>query len=524
MEKTSPAGNDPTPFGGEVEAKKPALRKRLRPGTVIGMFLVAGIATNLLFARLEDEPYFPDETALLGQSYYFELYRGNAPPGGGSAWNHVDWIRYPAYDHPPLVKYLVALALKIGGKPVPQDTSRIMAWYGGDWSEPDRSTLYWLRVPIVACGVMACLMVYFIGVRIRSRFVGLSAACLVAFSPLFYTLSRRALFDVPAEAFVLASVALMLWVWPRLVSSGTHLGTWVWFILAGGLLGACAMLSKLNGALALALLAANLFLAVSVAVLQRWTGNLGKGVANEGDNPRQTHAASRNPPSAIAISNLVLAPGALAGVFVVALLAMLLLNPYLTATPPLGALPSGEYQTREVRDLGLLARLRYLFRFRFDWSRQALEDEQFQSHWLPDFSSRVRAVFWEGFGRYSPFGKRRPDWYAGMRDPATGEELEHLLPRTWGALIWFPLCAVGFLWLLRDGGSELASGRPPLHWGVALYMAVVVAAVTVTVPLAWDRYFLPLVPAGCLAAVYGVVRSIAWLGSRFVLEPPKPGG
>jgi hypothetical protein len=54
-------------------------------------------------------------------------------------------------------------------------------------------------------------------------------------------------------------------------------------------------------------------------------------------------------------------------------------------------------------------------------------------------------------------------------------------------------------------------------------MAAVVGAVVTTVPLAWDRYFLSLVPAGSLAAVYAVVRSLAWLGGHFVLEPPKPG-
>lgn len=79
----------------------------------------------------------------------------------------------------------------------------------------------------------------------------------------------------------------------------------------------------------------------------------------------------------------------------------------------------------------------------------------------------------------------------------------------------------GVGWMLRDGWWSLCQGKTPLAWGAAWYVIAEVAALAAYVPLAWDRYFLPLVPAASLAVVYGVMASLSWLGRRLILEPPQ---
>src|SRR5205814_2037453 len=112
--------------------------------------------------------------------------------------------------------------------------------------------------------------------------------------------ARRAMADVLVEAFTLACLALMLWVWRRLLAGRDGPGVWIAAVLAG-VAAALAALAKLNGGLALVIVAAWVLVALVLPVLP-----LGRRLA-------------------FAAASLVAA--------VVAALIFVALNPFLTAHP-----------------------------------------------------------------------------------------------------------------------------------------------------------------------------------------------
>src|SRR5262245_5575162 len=146
-----------------------------------------------------------DESAMIGQSYYYTLLKSGQ-------WQHPDWLHYAAYDHPPLPKYFFGLSLDLAGLPIPATLDRWMRWIRGDFSPPaDPRVLFWARVPSVLFGAVGAAALYAIGLQLHSRLVGLLAAALITFNPLYLTHARRAMSDSFAECLVAVSVAVALW-------------------------------------------------------------------------------------------------------------------------------------------------------------------------------------------------------------------------------------------------------------------------------------------------------------------------
>ena len=116
------------------------------------------------------------------------------------------WLDYPAYDLPPLPKYLIGLALAGGGfrRPGP---AAARAWYLDTSSRFDPpGALVLARWPFGALR----------GARLRrglragrrspaTAASGALAALLLIVNPLYRLHARRAMSDVPAEAFILCA-------------------------------------------------------------------------------------------------------------------------------------------------------------------------------------------------------------------------------------------------------------------------------------------------------------------------------
>ncbi len=74
-------------------------------GTVVGLVAFAWLA----YGR-QSEPYFLDESSYIIQGYHADLLLGGR-------FDDPAWLALPAVDQPPLMKYLVGLALRVGRHP-----------------------------------------------------------------------------------------------------------------------------------------------------------------------------------------------------------------------------------------------------------------------------------------------------------------------------------------------------------------------------------------------------------------------
>ena len=211
----------------------------------LALAVLAALGSIGLFAyRLDDESLFVDEAAFLSQAYFGDLYFGGRT-------DSPLWLEYPAYDLPPLPKYLINLSLR----------SRQIARPGREWmvrwyrqTNEKRfvtpENLRAARLPSVLLGGLGCAALFAIGTMTIDRRVGFLSALFLAINPLYRLHARRAMADIPSEAFLLITLAVGL-VLIRSLSSGRRM---VVLSIAAGFLGGLAVLAKLNGGLGLMIL------------------------------------------------------------------------------------------------------------------------------------------------------------------------------------------------------------------------------------------------------------------------------
>ena len=174
-------------------------------------------------------------------------------------FNDVDWLHLASYDYTNIGRQIVGFALDVQGYDPPKSIEAMETWYGAeqelaDYSPPENlSRLYAARWPMLIGGAFGCLAMFALVKQFIGPLTGLLAATLLAASPLYYTLSRRAMADVWVVAFELAGIALLMHVGHRLPLVGKKylfiVGPPI-AIAAGILLGLSAG-TKLNGAIAI---------------------------------------------------------------------------------------------------------------------------------------------------------------------------------------------------------------------------------------------------------------------------------
>ncbi len=413
--------------------------------------------------QLEAEPDFVDEWAYLSQSYFGPLW-------WEGKWDRLQWLDYPGYDLPPLPKYLIALSLRLDGHPIPGPAAA-QAWYR-DTSTTfgDRDLLLSARRPSILLGVLGGLGIYALGSLASCRKVGWLAALLLTINPLYRLHARRAMSDVPAEAFVLLALAVGLWAWREILNGRRPIAGGLALGLGGGLLSGLAVLSKLNGGLALMVLGAWGLLAVLLPGF-----------------PWKRKAAL--------LASIVLAGGVAFGTFVVG-------NPFLTArprvTPP---------AYRSLADQSIWERTKVVLDHRVSVSKTARD--LFPHNALSTLPEKVKVVAVQGSGRFGPLGPR-----------VTDSRVRYDRSQDWSALLWGPIVALGFGWSALAGRRQLREGQPPTAWAIGLQALVALVTVTLFIPLAWDRYLLPIQSGSVLLAA-GVIVALVPNGSR-VLRRKAP--
>ena len=198
MPESSPKSGDSTP----------SLRSIWAWGLGVGMVALAFFGYGL-----PAEPHFVDESAYYSQTYFVDRwFQGDV--------DNPEWLEYPAYDLPPLPKYLIGGALlclqERIRRPGPLAAQR---WYRNTSSRFETvASLTVARIPSVLLGALGCVAVFGLGVQLRDLPTGVLAATLLMINPLYYMHSRRAMSDVPAEAFILAALAVALWGGQRMLN------------------------------------------------------------------------------------------------------------------------------------------------------------------------------------------------------------------------------------------------------------------------------------------------------------------
>jgi 4-amino-4-deoxy-L-arabinose transferase-like glycosyltransferase len=413
---------------------------------------VALLAVVIFSSGLYDDE-FVDEYAYITQSYYADLFFGG----------HRDdpaWLDEFALDLQPLPKYFIGPGLHAANirMPGPRDAAR---WY---WNSHTRfgppATLTVARVPFIATAVLGCLALFGCGFLLGGRWVGAIAALLLMINPLFRLHAHRSMSDVPCESFMIAALGLALWGVTR-VWSGRGVAAWLALFAAAGVCSGLSIVCKLNGLLAPMIIAAWCGLGVLVPSL---AGRAGKGFAAG---------------AAVSIAMM--------------LMTVVALNPTLTCRP----------QGKIRPDLAGRAALRPWGRFRemVKYRLESAAGQQRMDKFYPDVlrspvdKAAVFAV--QGFGRFSPFGPSE-----------SNSKVRYELRQDWGLVLWGPLVLLGILRAFRLGRRQLREVEPPTACALLVWTLVSWAVVAAYLPLAWDRYLLPIQAPNALLAAVGL--SMLW--------------
>ncbi len=439
-----------------------AIARRMDRRPVATGALLAIVAFVFFGVQLHRTRPFVDEWAYFAQSYYLDLFLDGPSDAR-------QWLEYPAIDLPPLPKYLIGFALRAiqQERPGPaaswawyQDTSRSFA------SEQVLNAARWPSVVLGAIGVFA---IFLLGRQVGGVAVGLLAGLFLMLGPLYSLHARRAMADVPTEALVLCAAVAALAAWSRTIAGKGGALVWALFVSAGVFAG-LAVEAKLSGALAL-------------IVIGVWT-TLGCFL-----------------PGVTMLRRLMLFGGLLI-TSMIAFAVFVALNPTLTVHPK-GPLPA---EMRELEAKSIVGRALEVAAFRSGVSDQARQ--QFPHNALNDPLERVKVVIVQGLGRHGPFGPSEND-----------SRVRYDWRQDGGALVWGPLVFLGYAFAFICGLKEQSKGVPPLGWALCLMGLTTFGVVAWFIPLAWDRYLLPIQASNAVLASLGLVWGLRSLRSRFAGAP-----
>ena len=419
------------------------LARRKGTGPRFSVALLLAVLGCLAFAwGLPGEPIFPDETAYVTQTYFLDLLS----PDTRNDWA---WLEYHAYDLPPLPKYVFALAEKAAGYPIPDRRT------AGRWFRNIRQSLvppgmiYVARWPVVVFGGLGLAALYVLAsLGTGDTRTGALAAVLLTIDPLYRIHAHRAMSDVPTESLLLCAAAFGLHAWQICLGNRRQAGRVLGFLVIAGLFLGLATLSKLTGFSAVIVLGALCLLALFASCVP-WYQRICFPCA------------------------ALIAFGVTAGLWFA-------LNPYLTAHPK--GTPPADLMGEASPDQSILERFQYMLRHRVEVSRQA--QSTFPHDALPGPVDKVIAVVIQGYGRFGPLGR----WDHNSMVPYPHFSWQ----RDFGACFWVPCVLAGFVLLSWQGLAQYRANLPPSGWAVVLWFSLTTLTVLFFIPLAWDRYYLPV--------------------------------
>ena len=408
---------------------------------------VLGCLALALYAASLFADSFVDEYAYITQSYYADLFFGGQ-------FNHRDWLDVFAFDLQPVPKYLIGASLRASTLRMPRPTDAAH-WYQNDhYRFGDRKTLVAARIPILLLGALGCVALFGCGFLVKDRRVGTIAAVLLMLNPLYGLHAHRAMSEVPYEAFLILALGLGLSAMQRIWSGHSRMESLLLVVMAGFAAG-LSILCKFNGFLGL-------------IVVGCW-GALAL-------------IAPRLSPS-----RKVAMVGAAVGIAAVSVAVFIGLNPAMTARPQ-GRLNSLHYGKPSEN---LWQRFREMVEFRLTTS--AGQKEIFPDNALKSTKEKFKVFAVQGFGRFGPLGPSE-----------SNSKVRYQRQQDWGGILWWPLVLFGLMHTIRLGRRQVQEGQPPTAVAGLIWAAVAWFIVAAYLPMAWDRYLLPIQAPNALLAAVGV--------------------
>jgi 4-amino-4-deoxy-L-arabinose transferase-like glycosyltransferase len=411
----------------------------------IGTALTLGCVSLAVYAWNIHDKRFEDEYAYITQSYYADLFiRG--------AIDDPAWLELFAYDLQPLPKYLIGLALRCARLPIPGPEAA-RKWYLNYAPFGTPATLTAARWPSLILGSLGCMALFGCGTLLKNSHLGAIAAILFMFNPLYSLHAHRAMSDVPCEAFVTIALGLALLAWK-----------WAWSARPWAL---CFLLSTLSGLGVGLALQCKFNALLALMIVAAWTGI---GLFAPGLDVKR---------------RLVIASGSIM-TLTTALAVCVTINPYLTAHP------SGFVSPQAFRILNDNPGQRFLFQVRHRTELSEGQQRRFPDDALHTFAERSDVVAVQGFGRFGPFG------------PAlSNSRVRFDFNQDFGALFWAPLVLIGLVESIGLGQSQWRAAAPPTGFALLAWAAIAWLVVTLYLPMAWDRYLLPIQAVNALLAALG---------------------
>jgi 4-amino-4-deoxy-L-arabinose transferase-like glycosyltransferase len=468
--------------------------------------LVLAVSFGWFAWRFDSEPEFVDESSAIATSYYFRLLaRGEL--------HHVDWLHPGAYDHVPVFKYLIGLALRLSGQQPPDSIAPWEQWMQRTF-EPSQHpgiarALRPARLIAVLGAAVGCAMMFLVGRMLVGVKTGIIAAGLLALSPLYATHARRAMADDWTQAFVLTAIWAILASARLIDASSVRWSRLPWWLLAAGAVSALAAGTRLNGASAPVALGV---LTIAVLVL---------AAVRRGDRTAARAVAGR-----LALMTAVV--GCVAAVVFIAI------NPFFYARPDLAATTSpdadgtlligGHRRTPEFRDeveraaqLGIVGRTRLMLAHRAEGL--AAGQLAFPHLAIASKGERLQAIVAEGLGRWFAFGSGQ---YIGEKDRRSSD---YHVVSGWGVVkvvFWLLCLLVGLRTAWQEGRDRWRRGQIPIEWLLVTWTAVEVGVLLRNLVVDFDRYYLGAVTIASLLVPYGVAGALRRIHDQLVLRPPTP--
>lgn len=425
-------------------------------------------------ATLPAVPFHPDEATHIYLSADFDQLVLRRDPAG-AAWNApgaaADVRRYRLLEA-PLSRYLIGLSRALfGGLPA---TKVDWNWSAG-WDAnvaagalPDARLLSMARLPATTLTLLVPLLLFDLGRRLANRMAGAVAACLFALSGPALLHGRRAMSEGPLLFFGVLAVWLAVWAATRTAASSSPATGRPWqrpLLIAAGL-GAAAALAGAAKLTGWAVLPVTALAALAAPALRRW---------------------------------LRPAVGLLS-----AALAALALNPALWLAPAAGlramAAARADLLRQQAQALGGAAPGLLL-----DGPAERLAAQIYHTYlaplayWdIPNYAAETAAA--ESRYQANPL-------HAGLRFSAPGPRLA-----AGGVVLGLGLAGVGFAVVGAVRSHRM--GPRVMPWSVLLALAWTAATAVglFSLNLAWQRYYLPLLPIACLWAGVGVAALARPLG------------
>ncbi len=387
---------------------------------------------------LTDGP-FVDEYAYITQCYYADLFFGGDR-------NDPAWLDEPfAIDLQPIPKYLVGASFRAAHLRRPRRSDAFL-WYQNAhtrFGPPEALTI--ARLPILAVGVAGVLAIFGCGLAIGGRWTAALAGLLLIADPLYRLHAHRAMSDVPCEAFTIGSFGLAL---VGLSSLGTNRGLRsgiLWMAMAG-IASGLAIDCKLNGLL-------------GPMVIASWSGLL-----------------MIAPGSGWRMRRRIVAVGVAA--VATMLVTLMYFNPTYTCRPRV-PITQPEFVSRAQEPPW--ARFRRMVQFRLSTAEEQRKMEKFDRDVVRGPAEKAAVFAVQGFGRFGPLGPS-----------ASNSEVRYDASQDWGTVFWWPIVILGVVRAGRIGRRQIQEGHPPTAWALLVWAAIAWAVVAAYLPLAWDRYFLPI--------------------------------